>query len=159
MRKPPLLFFFFLALLALVFGASVFPSTRLITFSPFLAIVFLRKPFLPSLWIGALCGLLVDLFTVDIRFGVFALCSVGTTALTFQLKRYFYEDNLFSIPLYTAAISAVFSTLQFVLLRHLVTFNLQLLLSTLLIMPLVDGLYGFVWFTCPRMVYLTLKRN
>ncbi len=159
MKRPPLLFFFLLALLALIFGANAFPSTRLISFAPFFAIVFLRKPFLASLWIAALCGLLVDLFTIDIRFGVFSLCSVATAALTFQLKRYFYEENLFSIPFYTAVISAVFSAIQFVLIRHLVTFNLQMLLSSLLIMPLVDALYGFVWFTCPRMIYCFLKRT
>jgi len=161
MKKPPLLLFFLLALFALFYGANLFPSIRLLSFAPFLSILFLRKPFLFSLWIAALCGLLVDLFTVDVRFGLTALCSAATGAITYHLKHYFYEDKLFSIPLYTAAISAVFSIMQLFLTRDLVTFNLQLLAQAVLIMPLVDALYGFVWFTCPRMVYslLLVKRS
>lgn len=158
MKRPPLLFFFALALLALLFGANAFPSIRLLTFAPFFAIVFQRKNFLTSLWIACLCGLLIDLFTIDIRFGVFALCSAVTAGLTFKLKDHFYEENLFSVPLYTAVISAVFSAVQFLLIRHLVTFNLQLIVSSLIVMPLVDALYGFVWFSCPRMLYCAVKR-
>lgn len=146
MKRPPLLFFFLLALIALLLAPNVFPSVRLLTFSPFFALVFLRKNFLTSLWIACLCGLILDLFTVDIRFGVFALCSAATAAVTFKFKSYFYEDNLFSIPLYTALISAVFSAIQFILLQHPVSFNL-------LLMPILDACYGFIWFTVPRMVY------
>lgn len=154
MKGPPLLFFFLLSLIALLLAPNVFPSVRLLTFSPFFAIVFQRKNFITSLWIACACGLLVDLFTVDIRFGVFALCSAATAALTFRFKSYFYEDNLFSIPLYTAVISTVFSSMQLILIHHLVTFNFSLLF-----MPLLDAFYGFVWFTVPRMVYCVVKRN
>jgi hypothetical protein len=149
MKRPPLLFFFLLALIALLLAPNVFPSIRLLTFSPFFALVFLRKNFLTSLWIACLSGLILDLFTVDIRFGVFALCSAATAAVTYKFKSYFYEDNFFSIPLFTALISTVFSIIQFVLLQHPVSFNL-------LLMPLLDAIYGFVWFTAPRMVYCRL---
>lgn len=152
MKRPPLFFFFLLALLALVFGAKLFPPIRLLSFAPFFSILFMRKSFLTSLWIAALCGLLSDLFSIELRLGVSAVCSVGAAAATYHLKHYFYEDNFFSIPLYTAAISAVFSAIQFILVRHLFDFSL-------LLMPLLDALYGFVWFTCPRMVYSFARRT
>lgn len=159
MKNPPLLFFFALALFALSFGTLFFPSIRFIVFAPFFAIVFQRKNMGSSLWIATLCGLCVDLLSSDLRFGAFAVCSLVAAAITHNLRNYFFEEKLLSIPLYTALISIVFSAAQFFFIRHLITINLQWTLSTFLVMPMIDALYGFVWFTCPKLLYCIFKRG
>jgi len=157
--KPPLLFFFILSFLSLVFGGTLFPWTRIIAFAPFLSVVFQRKELLPSLWMACLCGLCTDLLSYDLHFGIFCFCFTLTTFLTYHLRKYFFEDSLHSIPLYTAVISFVFSAIQFFLIRNHIGLNIQTALFNLAIMPFADAIYGFIWFTCPAVLYCILMKK
>jgi len=162
MKTPPLIPSFFLGLFAFFFGTVFFPSFRLIVFAPFLAIVFQQKSFLYSLWMAAFVGLIVDLFNTEFRFGLFSLSYILTTLGSYREKRRFFEESLLTLPLYTTLISFVFSVVTFCLITFFhqrLSFNISVLFTNFLILPLVDGLYGFLWFSCPMILYNIFKRN
>ncbi len=156
--RPPLLLFFALSLFALFFSPLFLPSIRLTVFAPFLAILFQRKSLLISLWIAMLCGLLIDLCSSDTHFGIFALCNLCTAGLTYRFRHFFFEENPFSIPLNTMLISITLSLTQLFLVQQPIPFHPQWILASFFLMPLVDALYAFFWFTCPRMLYNRLRR-
>ncbi len=151
MNKPPVFFFFILALCA--FALEPFHSIRLFAFTPLLAIAFQRTSFLASLWIAASLGFLIDLFTSDIRFGLFALSYALTAACTHRFRLHFFEENLISIPLYTLLISTLLSLVQFFLILPINTFSFPFIITSFLLMPLMDAVLAFVWFTCPLFLY------
>ncbi|NGX60506.1 MAG: hypothetical protein KR126chlam3_01681 [Chlamydiae bacterium] len=153
--KVPLWIPFFLALFAFLFSSAFLPSIRLFYFAPFLAIVLQRKPLQSSLWIAAFCGLFYDLFDSGVRFGLYSLLTVGCTLVSYRCKRWFYEERLFSIPLYTALISILFGLLQCLFLP----FHLNHLVHFLIFFPLFDAIYAFLWFTCPIILYNRLQKR
>ncbi len=137
---------FFLALFGLLFGTVFFPSIRFFSFSPFLALFFQKKDFHKSLWAGAFTGLILDLTSSHIRFGLFTLCGLFTAFISHRGRKWFSEYSLFTIPFYTVVISIIFTLIQGILISHY--FH-----PVSLITPLIDGLYGFIWFTCPLYLY------
>lgn len=158
----PLIIPFLLACTSLCFSHIFFPSLNLLSFAPFFALLFMRKSFLSCLWISTLCGLLVDLLNAKFHFGFCALNFCLTTLLIYTQKRNFFEDRLFSLSCFTALISAVSSLIQLIFLalfeKHF-PFKLQLLFTDLLLMPVVDALYGFFWFTCPMKIYQNIIKR
>ncbi|NGX47606.1 MAG: hypothetical protein K1000chlam3_00985 [Chlamydiae bacterium] len=149
MTKVPLWIPFFLAFFAFLFSSAIFSTFRLFYFAPFLAIVLQRLPLQKSLWIASFCGLALDLLSTATRFGLYSLLTVACALLAYRFKRWFFEESLFSIPLYTALISSIFVLLQWVVL-----------IRAPLWLPLFDALYAFLWFTCPILLYnLLIKRK
>jgi rod shape-determining protein MreD len=162
MRAVPLLFFFVLALTAALFGSILFPFFPLKAFAPFLAIAFYRAPFIKALWISCGSGLLLDLFSSEFRFGVQALTLALTTALLFHQKRHFFEEKPIAFSLLTAAISSVATLLQLLfipLFDRGISFSPLSFLTDVIVLPLVDGLFGFLWFTCPMRLYIYIKKK
>src|ERR1700733_8246251 len=93
-RSPvPLLFPFFLALMATAYANVFFPWTRLHTFVPFLALLYSRCSRASSFWISAFCGLIVDLLGSHLRFGVYALTFSIATLLLYHQKKHFYQEK------------------------------------------------------------------
>ncbi|NGX37574.1 MAG: hypothetical protein K1000chlam2_00730 [Chlamydiae bacterium] len=150
-----MIFPFLLALFALLFSTSIFPFLRLLVFTPFFAIAFQKKTFLQSLWIAALCGLLVDLMSSNTRFGLYSLSHVICAGATYRFRRHFFEESILSIPLYTGLISFTLSLIQTLLIYPSLFFSL--FFTSCLLMPLADVAYAFFWFTCPLMVYHTVR--
>jgi len=153
---------FFLALCALFFNSLIFPGIRLIAFAPFLALVFQKKDFLPSLWIALGCGLFIDLCTTDVRFGLFSLGYLLTACLCHKQRNLFYEERIFSLSFYTILISACFSIIQFSLMTSFnrkLYFNAVTAFNNFLLMPLLDGISAFFWFTCPLLLYTVIAKK
>lgn len=113
------------------------------------------------MWATLLCGLLMDLLNSKFHFGFCAFNFSLTTLLVYSQKRNFFEDRLFSLSCYTALISALSSLIQLTFLalfeKHF-PFKPQLILTDLIIMPALDALYGFLWFTCPMKIYQNIKK-
>ncbi len=157
----PLVFPFLLACFALCFSKLFFPSLQLLAFAPFFAILFMRKNFLFSIWTAALCGLFMDLLNSKFHFGFCTFNCCLITVLLYSQKRNFFEDRLFSISCYTALISALFSLTQLgflALFEKRFPFKLQLIATDLILMPILDALYGFLWFTCPMKIFQNIKK-
>lgn len=161
MKQLPLSFPFFLALMIAVWGTVFFPSVRLFAFAPFLAIVYTKRSFLFSLWIAALCGLIVDLLSSEMRLGAYALSYSIVTLVLYQQKRHFFDEKPLALSLFTALISASATVVQLVLLYLFgskVSVGFVWMVTDLLGMSLLDALYAFVWFTCPIKLYQHIQR-
>ncbi len=162
MRKISIAIPFFLALFAHLYGSIFFPSLRLLAFAPFLAIVFQRFLLLRSLWIAALVGLIADFTSFASRLGFFSLIYTLVAWIAHRQRSLFFEDKPLAFFFYTAFISCVISAIELTLLfssNNRIFFDLHSLLSDLLLMPLVDGLYAFFWFTCPLQVYTLFRKK
>jgi rod shape-determining protein MreD len=162
MRSVPLLFFFALALVTALFGSILFPFFPLNSFAPFLAIVFYAAPFSKALWISCGCGLILDLLSSEFHFGLHALTLIATTALLFHQKRHFFEEKPIALSIFTAVISCVATLLQLIfvpLFDRGITFSTLSFLTDAIALSLLDGLYGFLWFTCPMRLYIYIKKK
>lgn len=147
---------FFLALVATLFFPIFLPHLHLLTFTPFLALACMRKSFIYVLWLSILSGLVLDLFTSEVGFGLNALAYVLTTVVLYNQKRHFFVDKPLGLSVYTTFISFVVSF--FLLIFQRVSFSLGMNVTELLIMPIIDGLYAFLWFTCPLTLYHHAKK-
>ncbi|MGH2639919.1 MAG: hypothetical protein ACRDF4_11680 [Rhabdochlamydiaceae bacterium] len=162
MRAVPLLFFFGLALIPALFGSILFPFFPLNPFAPFLAIVFYVTPFSKALWISCGCGLILDFLSSEFHFGVHALTLMATTSILFHRRKHFFEEKPVAFSIFTAVISALATLLQLIfipLFNHGVSFSILSFLTDGIALPLLDGLFGFLWFTCPMRLYIYIKKR
>lgn len=162
MRVVPLLFFFTFALAAALFGSIFFSFFPLSAFAPFLAIVYYTAPFSKALWISCGCGFILDLLSSEFHFGVHALTLTMTSALLFHQRRHFFEDKPMAFSLFSAVISCLETSLQMVfvyLFDRGIPFSLATIVTDLILLPIADGLYGFLWFTCPMQLYIYIKKK
>lgn len=160
--KTPLIIPFLLALSAALFGNVFLPHIKLIAFAPFLAIVFTRKTFVASLWLACLSGLVIDLLSSQLRFGLHSLNYCLTAILIFHQKRNFFEDKPTALSLYTALVSCASSVIQLFLIYAFDTglnFSWMLMITDLILMPLTDGVYAFLWFVLPIKGYKFLQKS
>ena len=161
MRSVPLLFFFGLALIFVLFGSILFPFFPINAFAPFLAIVFYVAPFSKALWISGGCGLILDLLSSEFHFGLHALSWIATTALLFHQKRHFFEEKPMAFSIFTAVISSVFTLFELVFIPIFdrgIAFSTLSFLTDVIALPILDGVYGFLWFTCPMRLYIYIKK-
>ncbi len=154
----PLSVSFCLALAAALFGTALLPGVRLMAFAPFLALVYMRKSLIASLWMACLCGLLIDLLTSQYRFGINGLIYCLVTAALYPQRKHFFDDKSLSLALFTALISLLATLLQLLVFEKGISLTWKLALSDLIGMPVLDGVYAFIWFTCPIKVYHQVKR-
>jgi rod shape-determining protein MreD len=162
MKPVPLYVPFVLALITALFGTVFFPNLRLIAFAPFLAIVFTRKTFISSLWIACLCGLIIDLLSSQLRLGLHALNYSLTAVLVYHQKRNFFEDKPTAFSLYTILVSCASTLLQLFLLYTFdksLNFTWELALTDLIVMPVIDGAYAFLWFALPMKFYKYIQKT
>ena len=141
-------------------GTALFPEIRVWAFAPFLAILFHRVAFSKALWISFFCGLLLDCLSSQLRFGLFALSHVLVSFLLYREKRHFFEEKALALSLYTILISA-FLSLFFMLFAYWsqeIEWSISLVFSDLVLMPFLDGIYAFFWFTCPLSLILYFKK-
>jgi rod shape-determining protein MreD len=161
MRQIPLLFSFSLACFFAVFGTAITQEFKLFAFAPFLAIVYNRTELQKALWIAALCGAFIDLLSSEFVLGLHAVCYSLTTLMLFKQKKHFFEDKPLALSLFTALISMVATGMQLLLISifdRALPLSVKLLMTDFLLMPLLDGVYAFFWFSCPMMLYLHIKK-
>jgi len=149
LRHKNLLLAFTSMLVLTLFSLEVSPLFHLIFFAPFLILVYYQKSFSSALMFSFSCGLITDLFTSPLRFGLHALNYTLTTAFIYHQRRNLFADNLFTLPIMTFLFSALSTFLQLILLYLFakpVTLSFYLLISDFLIMPFIDALFSFCWF-------------
>ncbi len=157
MKRPPLYFPFLLAFLMTVISTAIFPGIRLMTFAPFFALSYYRLSFSKALWLAFGCGLLLDLLSSEMRFGLYALTSTVVTAVLYMQKRHFFEDKALAFSAFSALISMALTAFLFFLTD--LKFHIGALITNLLLMPAIDGLYAFLWFTCPMKLYIYIQKT
>lgn len=161
MKGVPLLFPFFLALIASLGSTVFFPHTRLHTFAPFLALLYSRCSRLSSLWIGALCGLCLDALGSETLFGLHSLSFSIATLLLYRQKKHFYNDKPLALSLFTFQISLVITFVLFLfscLSHSSPRLHVKWILSDFLVMSFIDSIYALAWFSLPMLLYARLTR-
>ena len=162
LKKISLSIYFALASFFLLFETALFPYCKLWPFVPFLAILFYRVSYTRALWISFLCGLAMDLFSSQFKFGLIALTHTLTTLLLYGQKKHFFEEKTIALSLYSVLISGFLSLFLLIfssLSDKQITITIPVLLTNLLIMPFLEGLYTFIAFALPTSLYFTLKRS
>lgn len=161
MRQVPLYFPFSLALFFALFGSALMPQVHLFAFAPFLALLYNRSSLMASLWIASICGLIVDLLSSEFRLGIHALNYCLATLLLYKQKRHFFEDKPLAVSLFTLLISAISTVLQLVLISifdRSLPLSAKLLITDLILLPAIDAVYAFLWFSCPMLLFLHIKK-
>ena len=162
MKKLPLIACFLLALAYLFLGTAFFPQFRIWPFAPFLALCFYRVSFKKALWLSFFSGLLMDIFSSQFKFGLFAFDHVLITTFLYAQKRHFFEDKVIAFSLYTALVSCLLSFFLLILSSlsdKQITITFPVLLSDIIFMPFLDALYAFFWFICPASLYSFSKKE
>lgn len=142
------------------FFLTLFIPAPLLFFSPFFAILYRKASFIKSLWIGALCGLILDLLGTS-PFGIHALIGGIVTTLLFRYHIYFIDKPI-GLAFYTTLISLVTTILNRL---SLYTYSPKLpwtfsgSITDFLIMPLIDGCISIVCFSFPFILYHFLKKQ
>ena len=156
MKKVPTLFFFFLGLIYAGFGLKYIPHLHLHPLAPLLAIFCYRYTHIKTLYCAAGTGVVIDLLSSDLHFGIYALNYTLTLLLLYPQKRHFFEEKPFAIPLLTfliSALSTLFELLFLSITPHAPPFHGKLLFLDTLLMPLADALYAYLWFFLPGTCY------
>lgn len=149
-----------LAMIATLFLSSVFPHLHLMTLAPFLVILYLNLKPISALWCSTLTGLFSDLFSSHL-FGMYALLFALTSALLYRQKRFFNEKPI-NLAIFTALVSLLLSLMQplfLFLFEKGVALSGRWILTDLLLLPLLDGLYALIWFSLPLQLYDYLKKQ
>ena len=162
MRCIPLWFPCSLAVVVAIFGTALLPQIRLFAFAPLLAVLYNQKTLIYSLWIASLCGVLIDLLSSDMHFGLYALNYCLTTLLIYKQKHHFFDDKPLALSLFTALISFTSTLIQFFLIAisdQGIPITWKLALTDLIGMPLIDAIYAYLWFTCPMQLYIYIQKG
>lgn len=153
-KKLPLTFI--ICLLATLFMPAITSSIRLVFFAPFLVITFYQKSFFLSLCYALGCGVICDLLSADIRFGVHALSFCVTTLVLYQQKKNFFADSISTLPMMTFFFSVLTTLVDFITLYALQQpqlFSWEWVVCDLLVMPALDGLTAFLVFSLPGLLF------
>lgn len=143
-------------LLAL-FAFRYFPLVH--AFAPFLAKCFFTLPLSRALALSGFLGFIMDLFTSGTSMGFHSANFLLTTLVVYKLKWIFSPHKAHGLFLFTVIYSLT-STLIYYPLHRLYGNPLPFSYSfDLLILPLFDGAYGFLWFSCPYIAYNFLKKH
>lgn len=149
LSKKNVFYAFLSTFILTLFIPVIAPSMRLMFFIPYLIILFYQKSFPYCLWAAFLCGLTIDLLSIQSPFGFYACNYTLATAVIYPQKRNFFADHLSTLPIMTVLFSVVATLLEVVFIYifgNPISIGLQWMITDLTIMPLFDGLYAFVWF-------------
>lgn len=131
---------------------TLFTTVPLMFFAPFLVILYYKKPLVTCLWWSLLCGLIVDLLSIQDRLGIHAMNYCIITWFLYRQRRNFFADSASTLPIMTFFFS-VFSTLVEVILIDIFGTRMHLTwewaMTDLLILPLFDAGFAFCYFILP----------
>ena len=152
---------FVISYLSLLLFPSFFPQMRLLAFAPFLTYTAAHCTLPITLWLSMLSGLIVDLYSKSSPMGFFALNHTLTTVIIYRYRSYFTFEKIPIFSLFTTLFSFI-STLVHFLLFALIEMQFKLhifsILTDLLLMPIIDGVYSLVLVFFPIKVTETLTQ-
>ena len=104
----------------------------------------------------------MDLLCSDARFGLYALNFCCTALIAYRLRSHFFETSPLSFSLFSALLAALSTPLHLAFLFAFgspIPLEPRFLAADLFLMPLLDGLYAFIWFTLPLFLYNRLEEK
>lgn len=155
---PYLLLSISLTLLTPIFS----PSARFFFLVPCIVIIFYQKSFVASLWSAFACGAFLDLLSTSSIPGLFVTSYCAAAALLYHQKRHFFADNLSTLPLLTILMSittTIFQALLAYTFHKNTSLNAGWYITNIMILPLFDGAYAFLFFIAPGLVFGKPRRR
>ena len=153
-----LIYAFSIALFSSIF-LNCFINVKFIYFAPFLLLAFYKKSFISVLWLSGLCGLICDFFSSN-ALGIFALNYLLASLFLFRERR-FFNDKPINLSIFTtiyAFIFSLFNPILFFMFDKNLNLSIKWVATDLLIMPLLDGIYAFLFFAVPLLLIEQIKK-
>lgn len=138
--------------LALLLGPVFFPTLHLYYFSPYLITTYYRYSRYTALWHAVGCGIVVDLFSSTPFFGLSAMNYSLVTLVLYGQRRNFFEEKISTLPVMTfffSFLSTLLSPLLHFFCGRMVLLQGAWVLSDLVCMSCLDGLYALLFFSLP----------
>ena len=133
---------------------SFFTHLQLLTFAPFLIMACYRASLQTALWWAFICGIFIDCFSYDTKFGTYALINCLAIFFIYRLQMYFFIDRISTLPLMTAFFSLM-SSFIYLIYFYLNGYSFSLPLSwfrvNVMEAALIDALYAGICFTIPSL--------
>lgn len=146
------LYSFFISQVVVLF----FPYTHLLGFAPFLILCFYKNSLISCLWLSLLCGLVIDLFSSEMRLGMNAFNYCLTTYCLYRFQFYFFEDRYSSLPIMTGCYTCLSTIIQVVLLKlndQTISLSWEWAFDAMLLTPMQGALYAAIAFSLPSMLF------
>lgn len=160
--QPKLIVVFALSLFCAIAGPYFLPSIRLLAFAPFLTILFTRCNLITCLWCAFGCGLIMDLLSSQMQLGIHALNYILITLALFRLRRRLVAHKPIALAILSSIFSLLSTTVQLLIMKIYgiaPPMNTLAYLSDLIVMPLFDGIYAFIGYTCPIIAYRFCRKT
>ena len=147
-KKLKIFSLLFISLFSMIFFSS-FIDIKFIYFAPFIIFLFYRFSLITILWIATLLGFFQDLFSSSF-FGISAILYLLCCIILFREKR--FTDKPINLSLFTILFSliySIFNPILFFIFDKKINLSIKWLAADLIIFPLLDGIYAFVFFAMP----------
>jgi len=160
--RSEIFLFLSVTFLLTLYAPLFFPAYKLFFFAPLIVRLFYLRSWHETLWASCFLGLVIDLLSSHVRFGLHALNYTLTSAFLYSQRRNFFEDSYSTLPVLTCTYSFISTIIQILLLtlfENGVAFSWEFVKIDLLYLPILDGLYAFVCFSLPQMLFGKPKRK
>lgn len=159
-KRLTILFFLFQSIIASILIGTIWPHLKINAYIPFLIILMLSSTFGKAMWMSCFSGIILDLISSN-NFGIHAL---NFTLITFFLYRYnrFFNDRPINICFYTILASMTSTLIYFFLyfiFKNAFSISIKWIFTDLLFMSIIDGIYAFIWFSCPIIVFQVINNT
>lgn len=162
LAKKNVTFVFIVTLVSFLVLPPLLHSLHIFYFAPFLVAIYYQYRLIASLWASLLCGLIVDIFSADVFFGINSLAYTVSTLLLYDRRRYFFSDRPTTLPLMTCFFSQLVTFIMFTtsyFFEKKIKISWDLFTTDFVLMPLADGLFAFVIFILPFQLFGAPKRK
>lgn len=146
---------FIICLLLMVSVPAIMPQLRLSFCAPFLIITLYQKTLPTCLLLAFLCGFLLDLLSSNSRLGLYAFNFCVTLMILYPQRRNFFADSISTLPIMTFLFGIVSTMIMALLLYSIESrnvFSWPWVITDLICMPFLDGLYAFILFILPPLL-------
>jgi rod shape-determining protein MreD len=145
-----LIFAFIITTFIAILQPSIFPLIRLLAYAPLFALLCMKTSRQMAMFVTIITGLIIDLCTTT-PFGFNCLIYSLTMLLMYDQKK-FFADKILSLSLYTIFISVSITIIRYVLCFIFslpLFFSFYTILSDIILMPILDGIYGMILIFIP----------
>lgn len=138
-----------------LFVPPLFPSLHLTFFAPLIGMSLYRLPLHRTLWMAIAGGFLHDLQSSHTHFGIYGTAYALATFAPFQIRRHFFEDSLWTLPVMAALFSGATTFILSLLLRALeqpLPITRDWIVIDFILFSCLDGIMAFIFFTLPPLL-------
>jgi hypothetical protein len=147
----------FVAILMTLLFPSLVSNIEINTLAPIVIILLYHRTMMTTAWSALLLGCLLDVVHASPRLGFFGTSYLLSCFVIASLRRYFFKEALSTLSIMTCLFALLLALLQpiLALLFELPAFpcTLRWIATDLVLMPLADALYAFVFFSLPHFIY------